>query len=150
PPRDRAHDRQSRPDRAVAQVRRSLDRIIHPTIEVARHGQLASCWFANPCDEKICCLRAVMKKSAPHAAGADFFLRSNKPRLCAMKMFISRECDLLPTGGRPIFPPFRPPRGALLREAFEGWDRDAVPVCVARYVNARPHTAGGRRVNRPG
>src|SRR5215510_16123198 len=22
----------------------------------------------------------------------------------------------------PIFPPFRPPRGALLREAFEGWD----------------------------
>src|SRR5215470_16308621 len=24
--------------------------------------------------------------------------------------------------GLPIFPPFRPPRGALLREAFEGWD----------------------------
>src|SRR5262245_61568673 len=28
--------------------------------------------------------------------------------------------------------------------------RDAVPVCVALYVDARPHTAGGRRVNRPG
>src|SRR5262245_28674657 len=27
--------------------------------------------------------------------------------------------------------------------------RDAVPVCVARYVDARPRTAGGRRVNRP-
>jgi len=28
--------------------------------------------------------------------------------------------------------------------------RDAVPVCVARYVDARPRTAGGRRINPPG
>src|SRR5215813_8311883 len=67
-------------------------------------------------------LPAVRKKSAPRAAGADFFLRSNKPRLCAMKTFIVRESRLTSWEGRPIFPPFRPPRGALLREAFEGWD----------------------------
>src|SRR5262245_51522355 len=72
-------------------------------------------------DEKILCLRIVRKKSAPHAAGADFFLRSNKPRLCAMKMFILRESHLTNWESRPIFPAFRPPRGALLREAFEGW-----------------------------
>src|SRR5215813_12394462 len=44
-------------------------------------------------------LRAVWKKVGASRSGADFFLRSNKPRLCAMKMFISRECDLIPVGG---------------------------------------------------
>ena len=39
-----------------------------------------------------------------------------------MKTFILRESRLTSWEGRPIFPPFRPPRGALLREAFEGWD----------------------------
>src|SRR5215470_6652488 len=39
------------------------------------------------------------KKSRHLANGADFFLRSNKSRLCTMKMFISRECDWIPVGG---------------------------------------------------
>src|SRR5499426_633393 len=39
-----------------------------------------------------------------------------------MKNFILRESCLTSWEGCPIFPPFRPPRGALLREAFEGWD----------------------------
>src|SRR5215510_14561530 len=72
--------------------------------------------------EKSSSQAAVRKKVGASRSGADFFLRSNKPCLCSMKTFILRESRLTSWEGRPIFPPFRPPRGALLSEAFEGWD----------------------------
>src|SRR5215510_1162701 len=53
--------------------------------------------------------------------------------------------------GRPSYIPPVPStaRGATSR-GVRRVGRDAVPVCVARYVDARPHTAGGRRAKPAG
>src|SRR5262249_48429496 len=73
-------------------------------------------------DEKNPRPASCAEKSRRLTQRCRLFSPSNKSRLYAMKTFILRDSCLTNWEGRPIFPPFRPPRGALLREAFEGWD----------------------------
>src|SRR5215813_1586333 len=52
--------------------------------------------------------------------GGEFYSRWNKSGFWRINSY-NMILFLTRTAGLPIFPPFRPPRGALLREAFEGW-----------------------------